>query len=201
MQRLGQLDGYTPLGEKEIVTFRHPESSLENSRLVKLRVIAENETALYYAVGAKPAPDAFQLLTVVCVGFDEIEFYVLGDFHLAARGGEILISTFDNSSVYLGPDDTESFARLWEREERDPRILEIERLARHNAEALRLQMAADFAAHEARMREITNGGNLNSGPARASVADAGGDGTGSSEAPAGPDGNDQVASGEEGGQS
>lgn len=153
MQRLGQIEIYQSLSEKEIATFSHPPSS-ENARLVKFRIIAENETALYYATGEKPEPEAFQLLTVVPAGFEEVEFYILGTFHLAAKGGEIQLSTFDNSAVYLGPAETESFARLWEREERDPRILEMERIARHNAENLRRKMLEDQAIHEARIREI-----------------------------------------------
>lgn len=177
MQRLGMLDGYMPLSEKEIAHFRHPESSAENARLVKFRVIAENDTALYYAVGDKPKQDGFQLLTVVKAGFEEIEFYILGDFHLAAKGGDLMLSTFDNTVVYLGPEETESFARLWERPEVNPEILEMQRIARHNAELLRAQMAADFAAHEERMRAIRderpNEGSGSSGKGRVSGSDNG----------------------------
>lgn len=184
MQRLGQIESYQSLSEKEIATFKHPESMGENARLVKFRIISESETALYYALGEQPNADSFQLLTVVPAGFDEVEFYILGTFHLAAKGGEIMLSTFDNSVVYLGAGETESFARLWEREERDPRILEMERIARHNAENLRLQMAADFAAHEARMREITNAGSANNGASSSGVAESvtSGAGTSSSQA-------------------
>lgn len=177
MQRLGMLDGYKPLSEKEIASFRHPESSAENARLVKIRVIAENDTALYYAIGDKPKPGDFQLLTVVRAGFDEIEFYILGDFHLAAKGGDLMLSTFDNTVVYLGPKETESFARLWERPEVNPEILEMQRIARHNAELLRAQMAADFAAHEERMRAIRderpNESSGSSGTGRVSGSDGG----------------------------
>lgn len=178
MQRLGQLESYQSLSEKEIATFAHPAAS-ENARLVKFRIIAENETALYYAVGDEPNPEAFQLLTVVPAGFEEVEFYILGTFHLAAKGGEIQLSTFDNSAVYLGPAETESFARLWEREERDPRILEMERIARHNAENLRRQMLEDQAIHEARIREIMNAGRSADRTASSGSAEPVDPGTGS----------------------
>lgn len=198
MQRLGMLDGYMPLSEKEIAHFRHPESSAENARLVKFRVIAESDTALYYAMGDKPKPDGFQLLTVVRAGFDEVEFYILGDFHLAAKGGDIMLSTFDNTVVYLGPKEAESFARLWERPEVNPEILEMQRIARHNAELLRAQMAADFAAHEQRMRAIRDDRETSSRPTvvdgNGTTADvrtdapASGDGGGSDPASEGSDG-------------
>lgn len=198
MQRLGMLDGYMPLSEKEIAHFRHPESSAENARLVKFRVIAESDTALYYAMGDKPKPDGFQLLTVVRAGFDEVEFYILGDFHLAAKGGDIMLSTFDNTVVYLGPKETESFARLWERPEVNPEILEMQRIARHNADLLRAQMAADFAAHEQRMRAIRDDRETSSRPTvvdgNGTTADvrtdapASGDGGGSDPASEGSDG-------------
>lgn len=200
MQRLGMLDGYTPLSEKEIVHFRHPESSAENARLVKFRVIAENDTALYYAMGEKPKSGDFQLLTVVRAGFDEIEFYIRGDFHLAAKGGDLMLSTFDNTVVYLGPEETESFARLWERPEVNPEILEMQRIARHNAEMLRAQMAADFAAHEERMRAIRDersnegsGSGAKGGLLGAFVGEGTGDGV-----PSGDDGAPASESGDSG---
>lgn len=201
MQRLGQIIDYAPLSEKEIATFLHPVSSSENARLVKLRVIAENETALYYALGEKPKADAFQLLTVVPAGLEDVEFYVLGTFHLAARGGEVMLSTSDNLVFNLGPDEAESYARIWEREERDPVLLQMDQLARQNERRLREQLLADFAAHEARMREITNGGNVNLGQAPASASAPVNDGTGSTSVPASPDGNHAAASVPEGGQS
>lgn len=200
MQRLGQIENYQSLSEKEIATFKHPESMGENARLVKFRIISESETALYYALGEKPNGDAFQLLTVVPAGFEEIEFYILGTFHLAARGGEIMLSTFDNSVVYLGPGETESFARLWEREERDPRILEMERIARHNAENLRQQMLADQAAHEARIREIMSANEtVSRAKGATSAAGTASPGESASDARAVGGGSDPASGGEESG--
>nr|QJB21574.1 MAG: hypothetical protein [Microvirus sp.] len=201
MQRLGQIENYQSLSEKEIATFKHPESMGENARLVKFRIISESETALYYALGEKPNADAFQLLTVVPAGFEEIEFYILGTFHLAAKGGEIQLSTFDNSVVYLGPGETESFARLWEREERDPRILEMERIARHNAENLRRQMLEDQAIHEARIREIMSAGRSADGKASSGAVEPVDPGASASSSQAISDDAASAAGGEESGKS
>ncbi|QIG67588.1 hypothetical protein EVB46_006 [Rhizobium phage RHph_TM32] len=158
MQRLNMLQGYSRLALAASAVFQHPVDNPEQSRLVKLRVITDQDAVLKVSdcdfdpetgevIGAVRNT---RLLTVVKAGFDEVEFYYRGTFALDFMGpDEIWLDTYDSAFVPTEAADLTNYARLWEREERDPRILEIERAARHNQMVLQAQMQADFAAYAA----------------------------------------------------
>ena len=155
MQKLLQLQAYKNLAESQSVVFVHPQDNLDQARLVKFRLITEQPVTLKVSlvpynydtgeIGQEVADT--RLLTVVQPGFEEVEFYYQGTFALNVLGGDIWLSTFDNAFVSTQPSDLTNYARLWEREERDPRILEIERAARYNQARLAEQMQQDFARH------------------------------------------------------
>lgn len=158
MQKIGQLQSYVRVTEVDGAFFAHPEGQADQSRLIKMRILSEASVNLF-VVTDQTDPETgevfehIQFLTNVPAGLEQIEFYYLGSFALQPSGGSIWLDTFDNTAFNVESVDPESFARIWEREERDPRILEIERAARHNQERMRAQMEADFAAHAARMEE------------------------------------------------
>lgn len=165
MQRLGMIQAYGRLVEGEDAVFVHPQGNLDNARLVKFRLISESDVQLYlvpvdydYAEGNITAhyddPERTMFLTALKPGFDEVEFHYRGSFCLRVRGGSVLLDTYDNTALDIESADPTSFARLWEREERDPRILEIEQIARHNRMALEQQMMKDRAEFAAMMEEL-----------------------------------------------
>ncbi|WP_411196084.1 hypothetical protein [Rhizobium sp.] len=159
MQRLNMLQGYQRLAEASSAVFQHPVDNADQSRLVKFRIITEQDVVLKVSdcefdpeTGEVGGLTNTRLLTVVKAGFDEVEFNYLGTFALDFMGAaEIWLDTFDNAVVPTEASDLTNYARLWEREERDPRILEIERAARHNQNILQQQMQADFARYAAAM--------------------------------------------------
>lgn len=169
MQKLNMIQAYRHLEETNSVVFVASPDNADQARLVKFRIITEQDVVLQVSdvdytpeiidpeTGEVIQPRVVEnvrntrLLTCVTKGFDEVEFYYQGTFALNLLGGDIWLSTFDSAFVDTTPSDFTNYARLWEREERDPRILEIERAARHNQEALKRQMMEDFAAHAAAM--------------------------------------------------
>lgn len=182
MQRIGQLQAFAELKEGEDGVFLHPQGQEGQSRLIKMRILAEQAVNLYLininvdedgvfeeVDGADP-----RFLCHVTPGMEEVEFYWLGSFALRSKGGNIWLDTYDNTSFSVESADPVSFARLWEREERDPRILEIERMARHNRLMLEQQMAEDRAQHAARTAELTalieGAKNVNKAPSPAEPA-------------------------------
>ncbi|MGO7184014.1 hypothetical protein ACCT14_25370 [Rhizobium brockwellii] len=190
MQRLNMLQGYQRLAEASGAVFQQPVDNSDQSRLVKFRIITEQDVVLKVSdcvfdpdTGEVGELTNTRLLTVVKAGFDEVEFNYLGTFSLDFLGApEIWLDTFDNAYVPTEGADFTNYARLWEREERDPRILEIERAARHNQTLLRQQMQDDFAAYAAAMEAKyaqsaapapASGGTPSSEPVVPAVAPAG----------------------------
>lgn len=164
MQKLGMIQAYSPLDEGEDAYFVHPQGNLDNARLVKFRFISESDVALYLVpieydyrrqkvTAVLDDPNETIFLTAIKPGFEEVEFHYRGSFVLRVKGGGVWLDTYDNTALNVESADPQSYARLWEREERDPRILEIERAARHNQMILAEQMRADFAAHAAALEE------------------------------------------------
>lgn len=159
MQRLNMLQGYQRLAEATGAVFQQPVDNADQSRLVKFRIITEQDVVLKVSdctydpeTGEVGEFTNIRPLTVVKAGFDEVEFYYRGTFALDFMGAsEIWLDTYDNAFVSTEPSDLTNYARLWEREERDPRILEIERAARHNQMVLQQQMQEDFARYAAAM--------------------------------------------------
>ncbi len=162
MQKIGQLQAFMELKETQDAMFVHPLGQRDQSRLIKMRILAEHPVNLYvvpveydYDTGEViehlDDPSAVRFLCHVEPGLEQVEFYWLGCFCLRLIGGNIWLDTYDNTAFNVESVDPDSFARLWEREERDPRILEIERAARHNKLLLEQQMQADRAAFRAEM--------------------------------------------------
>jgi hypothetical protein len=167
MQKLGMIQAYSPLNEGQDAIFVHPQGNLENSRLIKFRLLAETDIRLFvvpveYDYDLQQVtvhhdePDFTLFLSALKPGFEEIEFYYRGSFCLRVTGGNVWLDTYDNTALNIEGASTESYARLWEREERDPRILEIERAARHNTMMLQQQMEADRAQFAAMMEQMKN---------------------------------------------
>ncbi|UIB81363.1 hypothetical protein [Flyfo microvirus Tbat2_43] len=172
MQKLGMLQAFAQLAETEDATFVHPQGSEDQARLIKMRILAEKPVNLYLIpvdydyefvdengkkgrVTAHHDEDEFiQFLTHVEPGMEQLEFYWKGSFCLRLMGGNIWLDTYDNTAFNVESVDDVSFARLWEREERDPRILEMERLARHNSRLLDQQRAEDLRLYEERMAAL-----------------------------------------------
>lgn len=178
MQKLNMIEAFVELPEGTQATFYHPEGQAEQARLIKMKVNAPAAANLYITPLDKVNPETGELidgeslfLAHVVPGCDQIEFFYRGTFALATLGGSIWLDTYDNTSFSVEASDFTSYARLWEREERDPRILEIEQMARHNQRLLLEQMAADRAEYQVRMRELDE--RLNNVPPAAVVASGG----------------------------
>ncbi|UIB81384.1 hypothetical protein [Flyfo microvirus Tbat2_91] len=165
MQKIGMLQAFVQLAETEDATFVHPQGNEDQARLIKMRILAEKPVNLYLipveydyenrkVTAHHDDADLIQFLTHVEPGMEQIEFYWKGSFCLRLMGGNIWLDTYDNTAFNVESVDDVSFARLWEREERDPRILEMERLARHNSRILEEQRANDLALYEQRMAAL-----------------------------------------------
>lgn len=173
MQKIGMLQAFVELKETEDATFVHPQGNEDQARLIKMRILAERAVNLYIVpveyqhawydengvrqpgrvTAHHDEPDFVRFLAHVEPGLEQLEFYYRGSFCLRLMGGDIWLDTYDNTAFNVESVDPVSFARMWEREERDPRILEIERQARYNQMRLEEQMRADFAAHAAMLEE------------------------------------------------
>lgn len=163
MQKLNMIQAFAELPEGTDATFAHPEGQADQARLIKMRINSPQDVNLYitpvdidFETGEVVTHDeaSTRFLAHVAAGFEQLEFYYHGSFCLAAVGGSVWLDTYDNTAFSVEASDFTSYARLWEREERDPRILEIERAARHNQEMLLQQMAEDRAAYAAEMRAL-----------------------------------------------
>lgn len=180
MQKIGQLQKYVLIKEDQKPTFFHPEGSEDQARLIKMRLLSEQALNIFVeALDADPdtgeIPD-IRFLTSVPAGLEQIEFHFLGSFALIFVGGNVWLDTFDNTAFDIEMIDATSFARIHEREERDPRILEIERAARHNSMLLQQQMEADRAAFREEMARFAQEAQKNvatsSSPASSATASA-----------------------------
>jgi hypothetical protein len=160
MQKLNMIQAFAELPEGTEALFAHPEGQAEQARLIKMKINAPQATNLYITDQGDPDEDGVihdgdvRFLAHVAPGFEQLEFYYKGSFTLACVGGNVWLDTYDNTSFSVEASDFTSYARLWEREEEDPRILEIQRIARHNREELQRQMAEDRAAFAAQMRAV-----------------------------------------------
>lgn len=219
MQKIGMLQAFVELKETEDATFVHPQGQEDQSRLIKMRILAEHAVNLYivpvdyeYAsydedgvllpgrvVEHYDEPEFVRFLAHVEPGLEQLEFYWRGSFCLRLIGGGIWLDTYDNTAFNVESVDPVSFARLWEREERDPRILEIERMARHNQMALQEQMRADMAAFAANL-EARYQTNVTPAPVAAALAATGTTATGTGVASADDQQPDSAASAGTGGQ-
>lgn len=173
MQKLNMIQAFAELPEGTEALFAHPEGQAEQSRLIKMKVNAPQATNLYITDQGDPDEDGVihdgevRFLAHVPAGFEQIEFYYKGSFTLACVGGGVWLDTSDNTSFSVEASDFTSYARLWEREEEDPRILEIQRIARHNREELQRQMAADREQYAAQLQAINERISANVAPAQA----------------------------------
>lgn len=179
MIKLNSLTSFAVLAEGKEALFAAPDGS-DQSRKVKMRVNTPHDVTLWIS----PVEDLDVSLFLGRVrGHEQFEFFFDGSFVLTSMGGDIWLDTFDNTQFDIQAKDPVSYARLFEREERDPRILEIERAARHNMEALRREMRADLENHKAALDAAkqadkpasAGSGNKKSDPAQGSVVPSGSD--------------------------
>lgn len=161
MQKLNEIQRYKLVKEGQAVKFEHPEGQELVSRLIKMRLNVPQSVNLYVtrldkveAETGEIVEEDVHFLAHCGPGFEQLEYYYRGNFTLSALGGDIWLDTLDSSDWSLEATDDTNYARLWEREERDPRILEMEQMARYNRRLLEEQMAADRAIYEARMSEM-----------------------------------------------
>jgi hypothetical protein len=176
LQKLNMIQAFKVLDEATDATFAHPQGQADQARLIKMRINAPQAVNLYVTpvdiddeTGEVSShdEDATRFLAHIEPGFEQIEFYYRGSFCLSAVGGSIWLDTYDNTAFSVEASDFATYARLWEREERDPRILEIERAARHNQEMLLRQMAEDRACYAAQMAELAKQVKANVSPSPA----------------------------------
>ncbi|UIB81370.1 hypothetical protein [Flyfo microvirus Tbat2_83] len=176
MQKFGMIAAFVELTETDDATFVHPEGQADQARQIKMRINAEQAVSLWVVpvefdydyvdpqtgervgqvVEHHDDPEFTRFLAHIEPGLDQLEFYYQGSFCLRVKGGNIWLDTYDNTAFNVESVDPVSFARLWERDERDPRILEIERAARHNQNLLRAEMERDRAEFAAMMAEMKN---------------------------------------------
>lgn len=158
MQKIGQFQAYAELTEAKGAVFLHPEGLEDQARKIKMRLLSESAVNLFIEpLTADPETgevEPVRFLARVEPGMENIEFYYLGSFQLTPVGGNVWLDTYDNTSFDIESLTPESFARVWEREERDPRILEMEMAARYNQRLRDEQLAVDRAEHNARMAEL-----------------------------------------------
>lgn len=168
MQKLDQIQKFLVLNEGEDATFAHPQGQEQQARLIKMRLNAPSAVNLWITpvtldpdTGDVRTHHAEQqiFLAHVAPGFEQIQFYYDGSFCLNAIGGNVWLDTYDNTGFSVEASDPTSFAQLYEREERHPAILEMERIARHNAELLREQNRAELIAFMAEL-EKRNSANV-----------------------------------------
>lgn len=176
MQKLNMIQAFAELPEGTDATFAHPAGQADQARLIKMRINAPQDVNLYITPVViddetgevlDHEEESSRFLAHVVAGFEQLEFFYRGSFCLSALGGPIWLDTYDNTAFSVEASDFTSYARLWEREERDPRILEIERAARHNQEILLRQMAEDRAVYAAQMAELAEKVTSNVSPAPA----------------------------------
>lgn len=170
MQKLNMIQAFAEVAEGQGVLFAHPEGQAEQARLIKMKVNAPQACNLYLSAvsdDGEIVEAESRFLAHVEAGFEQLEFFYRGSFTLEVVGGSIWLDTYDNTAFDVQASDLTNYARLWEREERDPRILEIEREARHNRELLLRQMAEDRAAYAAQMQALAEKVTANVAPAPA----------------------------------
>lgn len=155
MQKLDQIQKFAVLQEGVDATFVHPQGQEEQARLIKMRINAPSAVNLYITpvtIDLETGEvrthhvDEQIFLAHIPAGYEQIQFMYDGSFALNAIGGDVWLDTYDNTAFNVEASDPTSFARLFEREERHPAILEMERMARHNQEAMRRQNQADMDA-------------------------------------------------------
>jgi hypothetical protein len=175
MQRIGDLQTYVKLSHNQDAIFIQPQA-LDQARQIKMRFLSEGAANAYLVpifydheaqkiVEIHDDPDFTRFLCHLAGGLDQIEFYWKGSFALRLVGAQAWLDTYDNTAFNVEAADPLSFARLWEREEVDPRILEMERAARHNQMLLKQQMAADMAAMRQEMEARYVASNPSPAPA------------------------------------
>ena len=185
MQKIGMVQEYVLLKETQKPVFFHPEGIEDQSRLIKMRLRAEQAVNLYLEpLDANPETGEVpeEIFLAHCEpGLEQIEFFYRGSFGLIIVGGNIWLDTYDNTSFEVESLDPTSFARLWEREERDPRILEMEQIARMNQRERDAQRENDRAEYEARIKALEERfANVAASQSPSSAPASGGGGTGSS---------------------
>ncbi len=171
MLSLGQFQAYREIKETEDATFVHPRGQEDQSRKIKMRILAEKPVNIYivpveydYDTGEvieHKNESADTRVFHLEPGLETVEFYWLGSFCVRPLGCNIWMDTFDNTKFNVESVDPLSFAVLIEREARDPRILEMERQARSRMIEFQEQMAAQVedalsraAALEERLRNV-----------------------------------------------
>lgn len=206
MQKIGQLQTYVEIRDGTAPVFLHSAGS-EQSRLIKMRLLAESAVNLFVErIDPDPVTgelEPIRFLAHIAPGFEELEFRFLGSFALQPVGGNVWLDTYDNTAFNVESVSPESFARLHEREERDPRQLEMEQIARYNQRLFDQQRAADRAEYEARLiaMEERLARNVNS-PSSATGAPTASPGAQSTSVPPTDDQSDDTSSeGGNGGQS
>lgn len=161
MQKLNEIQRYQRIKAGSLPVFKHPDGQADGARLVKMRINAPDAVRLFTRRLDKFDPSTGEVvegeehfLAYVGPGYEQLEYWYRGDFALLVEGGEIWLDTLDSSVFDLEASDHENYARVWEREEIDPAIAEMMRVARYNQRVLEEQMARDRADYAARLEEM-----------------------------------------------
>lgn len=165
MYKLNAIQQYRLVEEGASVHFVESDFHVGQARRITMRVNAPKPTNIYVTRIDDDDPQTgevfyemvetdgkkekvytdIRLLASVPAGLTPIEFYYKGSFSLTALDSEIWLETLEGGDAEIQPTDFSSYARVWEREEEDPRILEIKREARRNQQRLLEEMARDRA--------------------------------------------------------
>lgn len=162
MQKIGSLLAYSVMVAGQNYRFPVAEGRV-GSRQVKFKTLTYEPVQIWVNPADDPETGEVSeavFLTVPAIGLDEIEFHITGEFDVNIVGGDLRLDTFDNAFQDVGEDTPdESFARLYERQDTDPRILEVQQMARHHMRRLEEQAAEDRARYSAELVRVTKEAN------------------------------------------
>lgn len=160
MQKLNSIQTYKKVEEGQAVVFRTEEYLRDQGRVIKMRINTAQDVRLYVTNMQEHVSDDGELLedsrllAVVKAGLDELYFAYHGDFRVEAVGGDIWLDTYDASNFEVQPTDLDSYARVLEREEIDPRVAAVQYEIRKAQREFAAQREQDRLEYEARLAAI-----------------------------------------------
>lgn len=160
MQKLNSIQAYKLVEEGQAVVFRTEDYLRDQGRVIKMRVNTANDVRLYvtnmepHVTEDGELVEDTRLLAALKPGLDELYFAYHGDFRVEAVGGEIWLDTYDASNFEVQPTDLESYARVLQREEIDPRVAAMQYEIRLAQRQFQLQMERDRMEYEQRIAAL-----------------------------------------------
>lgn len=160
MQKLNSIHAYKRVEEGQAVVFTTEDYLREQGRVIKMRINTANYVRLYItnmephvSEDGELVEDS-RLLAALKPGLEELYFAYQGNFRVEAVGGEIWLDTYDASNFEVQPTDLDSYARVLQREEIDPRVAAVQYEIRKAQRAFAAQMEADRREYEQRIAAL-----------------------------------------------